>query len=94
MVLGSDNSFQWAGPRFLSSSSGDQAAWHQWEGYVRRHQENVRMKEKRKSLKAVLAHPPLPAIRKEMIRAQKGRREIIDLGNSYQVRGGKARYVQ
>lgn len=32
---------------FLSPASEDQAARHQWEGHVRRHQENVRRREMR-----------------------------------------------
>lgn len=81
-------------PRSLSSSSEVQASLHQWKGPVRRHQENVRMEGKCKILTPVSAHLPPPAIRKEAIRAQKGRREIIDLGNSYQAHGGEARYVR
>lgn len=43
------------------------------------------MKEKCKAP----THSSPPAIRKEMIRAQRRKREIIDLGNSYQAHGGK-----
>ena len=53
------------------------------------------MKEKCKSLKEVPTHSLPPTIRKEVvIRAQKGKREIIDLGNAYQAHGGKVRYAQ
>lgn len=94
MVLGNENSFLKAGPYVPLSLFEDQAAWHEWKGHVMGHQENVRMKEKCKSLKEVSIHYSPPVIRKKVIRAQKGRREIIDLDNSYQPHGGKMRYVQ
>lgn len=61
----------------------------EWKEQVKTHQENVRRKEKCKSWREAPTHSSPPIIRKEMISAQKGRREIIDLGNSYQAYGGK-----
>lgn len=52
------------------------------------------MKEKRKSLKEVQTHSSPLVIRKQVIRAQKGKREIVDLGNAYQAHGGNVRYAQ
>lgn len=49
----------------------------------------------RKSPKEVPTdYSPTPAIRKEVIRYQKGSGEIRNAGDFYQARGGKMRYVQ
>lgn len=72
MVLGNENSFLKAGPYVPLSLFEDQAAWHEWKGHVMGHQENVRMKEKCKSLKEVSIHSSPPAIRKKGDKGPKG----------------------
>lgn len=83
---GSENSFRWAGKdisdpvsHYLYLRTRQQGI--KWKGHVMRHEENVRMKEKCKSLKEIPNRSSPLAIRKEVISVQKGRREITDLGN-------------